>query len=156
MRAIAALRIVGRSRSVRSPNTPDPRDRMRQLIVFLVLSLLASSPLRAQALGGAGISPRRLGEERTSRAPLVWANAPSRKTATTHSRWTWIAVGAVLGGAVGGTMAARQVARTDDAFFGGPSIELGVVVGVVGGGLIGALAHATLHPAPTTLSPDDR
>ena len=59
--------------------------------------------------------------------------------------WRWVGTGAVVGGAAAGVAAAVGVARTDDAFFGGPAIAFAALAGGVIGGLVGGLAYLISH-----------
>jgi hypothetical protein len=77
---------------------------------------------------------------------------PSASTATfDHGRhgtvWKWVALGALVGAVVGGSVEKNETDRAEYA------VPLAVVLGGVGGGLVGALAFHLSRGKPTTSAP---
>ena len=130
---------------------------MHRLVWLLVVSVVTSSPVRAQLQRGAGIQPVADVRGHPSRLALLRdkpASAP--ETAGRSGGWKWAAIGAVAGAAVVGTVGAtRQARRSGDTLWSQPAMRFSVV-GALAGGVVGRLAHAVAHRATAAMSPNDR
>ena len=112
---------------------------MRLTLLLLVLFISARDG-NAQVVTPAGLT-----RHATQRTTLSSGHSPSPvwslQADATHQPplWPWALAGAVAGAAVGAAMEARNVARTDDAFFPQVAIVGGLAVGAVGGAAVGAV-----------------
>lgn len=122
----------------------------RLFLIPLVLAVVVTARMEAQALQAAAVGAHRAADSADGRTlvRLGWPAPAFADSSRRPSAWKWIAIGALGGAAVGGTLAAAHVARTDDAFFPGLAVGAGVVIGGIGGGLLGAIAHAITYRGP--------
>ena len=130
---------------------------MRRLVLVALVSLVASTAAHAQVRSIAGIRPDTTALDRQSDVPLL-ARTPVAvpQTAGANRGWTWTAIGAATGAVVVGAIGtSRQARRSEDPLLRQPVVRFGAL-GAVSGGLVGALAHAIAHRAPSAVSPDDR
>jgi len=121
-----------------------------RLTILLVVLLVSARDGNAQVVTPAGFT-----RHATQRATLSSGRSPSPvwslKADATHQPplWPWALAGAVTGAAVGATIEARNVARTDDYFFPQLAIVGGLAVGALGGAAVGAVIgtiyHAVVH-----------
>ena len=130
---------------------------MRRLVWVALVSLVVSTSAHAQLRSIAGIRPDSSAPDRPSHVPLLDRTLVSvPRTAVANRGWTWTALGAATGAVVAGAIGtSRQARRSEDPFLRQPVVRFGAL-GAVSGGVLGALAHAITHRAPSAMSPNDR
>jgi len=106
-----------------------------------------SAPAQGPVFTSAGIGHVRAEAVIATTAPSLTWQAPASKGGG-HGVWLWVGVGALVGAAAGGTWVAVKVAHTEDAFFPGLAIGVGIAGGAVAGGIAGALAYEVLRAGP--------
>ena len=134
---------------------------MRRLVaIALVAGSAASSQAQRVAPSGATAQLVTLA---SARAPLpsmprhVAVSLASAPTATSAdgrhgSVWTWVALGTLVGGVVGGTIMKTHCSN-DPGSCAEFSTPLAVVLGGTGGALVGALAFHFSQERPATSAP---
>lgn len=120
-------------------------------LAILLLALLISRDGNAQVLTPSGVT-----RHATQAVTLSSRYSPSPALAiyvdTSHKSplWQWVLMGAVAGGALGAAVGARNVSRSDDAFFPQLAVGEGIAIGVLGGaavgGVLGSIYNAIAHP----------
>ena len=115
---------------------------MRWLLIGLV-TVVAATPMRAQLAQPVAVRIQ------PARAPLATPREiipiDTASNQKSGSIWSWIVIGSLLGGVAGGIWAGVEISHQDDIFIPELAIGMGVSAGLVGGGLLGALAYGVYH-----------